>query len=120
MRRNGYVTSDRLPVPRPREPWRHPRGVFAAAPPHEGTSVAKPVVLIAEQLSPATVEALGPDFDIRSVDGTDRAALLSALSDASAVLIRSATQIDAEALRSAERRVGIHDSMGYVRVRMYY
>jgi D-3-phosphoglycerate dehydrogenase len=63
--------------------------------------VAKPVVLIAEQLSPATVEALGPDFDIRSVDGTDRAALLSALSDASAVLIRSATQIDAEALAAA-------------------
>jgi D-3-phosphoglycerate dehydrogenase len=63
--------------------------------------VAKPVVLIAEQLSPATVEALGPDFDIRSVDGTDRAALLSSLSDASAVLIRSATQIDAEALAAA-------------------
>src|SRR5690606_30052453 len=101
MRRNGHGTSDRLPVPRPREPWRHPRGVFAAAPPHEGTSVAKPVVLIAEQLSPATVEALGPDFDIRSVDGTDRAALLSALADASAVLIRSATQIDAEALAAA-------------------
>jgi D-3-phosphoglycerate dehydrogenase len=63
--------------------------------------VAKPVVLIAEQLSPATVEALGPDFDIREVDGTDRAALLSALADASAVLIRSATQIDAEAIAAA-------------------
>src|SRR6187549_2767216 len=64
-------------------------------------SVAKPVVLIAEQLSPATVEALGPDFDIREVDGTDRSALLSALADASAVLIRSATQIDAEAIAAA-------------------
>ena len=63
--------------------------------------MAKPVVLIAEQLSPATVEALGPDFDIRDVDGTDRAALLSALPDASAVLIRSATQIDAEAIAAA-------------------
>jgi len=63
--------------------------------------VAKPVVLIAEQLSPATVEALGPDFDIRSVDGTDRPALLAALADANAVLIRSATQIDAEALAAA-------------------
>jgi D-3-phosphoglycerate dehydrogenase len=60
--------------------------------------VAKPVVLIAEELSPATVEALGPDFDIRSVDGTDRAALLAALADANAVLIRSATQMDAEAI----------------------
>jgi D-3-phosphoglycerate dehydrogenase len=26
------------------------------------TDVSKPVVLIAEELSPATVEALGPDF----------------------------------------------------------
>ncbi|HET8896328.1 MAG TPA: phosphoglycerate dehydrogenase [Protaetiibacter sp.] len=63
--------------------------------------MAKPVVLIAEQLSPATVEALGPDFDIRSVDGTDRTALLAALPEAHAVLIRSATQIDAEALAAA-------------------
>ncbi|MEO8261319.1 MAG: phosphoglycerate dehydrogenase [Pseudolysinimonas sp.] len=63
--------------------------------------MAKPVVLIAEQLSPATVEALGPDFDIREVDGTDRSALLAALADASAVLIRSATQIDAEAIAAA-------------------
>ena len=60
--------------------------------------MAKPIVLIAEELSPATVEALGPDFDVRSVDGTDRAALLEALPAASAVLIRSATQMDAEAI----------------------
>lgn len=60
--------------------------------------MAKPIVLIAEELSPATVEALGPDFDIRSVDGTDRVALLAALAEASAVLIRSATQMDAEAI----------------------
>jgi D-3-phosphoglycerate dehydrogenase len=60
--------------------------------------VAKPIVLIAEELSPATVEALGPDFDVRSVDGTDRAALLAALPEASAILIRSATNVDAEAI----------------------
>ena len=63
--------------------------------------MAKPVVLIAEELSPATREALGPDFDIRDVDGTDRPALLAALADAHAVLIRSATQIDQEALDAA-------------------
>ena len=63
--------------------------------------MAKPVVLIAEELSPATREALGPDFDIRDVDGTDRAALLAALVDAHAVLIRSATQIDQEAIAHA-------------------
>jgi D-3-phosphoglycerate dehydrogenase len=65
--------------------------------------VAKPIVLIAEELSPATVEALGPDFDVRSVDGTDRPALLAALADASAILIRSATQVDAEAIAAAKQ-----------------
>jgi D-3-phosphoglycerate dehydrogenase len=63
--------------------------------------VAKPIVLIAEELSPATVEALGPDFDVRSVDGTDRTALLAALADAHAILIRSATNVDAEAIAAA-------------------
>jgi D-3-phosphoglycerate dehydrogenase len=65
--------------------------------------VPKPVVLLAEELSPATIDALGPDFDVRSVDGTDRPALLSALADANAVLIRSATKIDEEALAAAPR-----------------
>ncbi|HEY8912114.1 phosphoglycerate dehydrogenase [Lacisediminihabitans sp.] len=64
--------------------------------------MAKPIVLIAEELSPATVEALGPDFDVRSLDGTDRPALLSALAEASAILIRSATQLDAEAIAAAK------------------
>ena len=61
----------------------------------------RPVVLIAEELSPATVEALGPDFEIRHVDGSDRSALLPALADVDAVLIRSATQVDAEAIAAA-------------------
>ncbi len=61
----------------------------------------KPVVLIAEELSPATIDALGPDFDVRQVDGTDRSALLSALVDANAVLVRSATKIDAEAIAAS-------------------
>ncbi|WP_345506995.1 phosphoglycerate dehydrogenase [Terrabacter aeriphilus] len=63
----------------------------------------KPVVVIAEELSPATLEALGPDFEVRAVDGADRAALLPALADADALLIRSATQVDAEALAAAPR-----------------
>ncbi len=65
--------------------------------------MAKPIVLIAEELSPATVEALGPDFDVRTVDGTDRPALLAALADAAAILIRSATQVDAEAIAAAQQ-----------------
>ena len=63
--------------------------------------VSKPVVLIAEELSPATVDALGPDFEIRNVDGTDRPALLAALADANAILVRSATKVDAEAIAAA-------------------
>jgi D-3-phosphoglycerate dehydrogenase len=63
--------------------------------------VTKPVVLIAEELSPATIEALGPDFDVRIVDGTDRPALLEAVHGASAILVRSATRVDAEVLAAA-------------------
>jgi D-3-phosphoglycerate dehydrogenase len=61
----------------------------------------KPVVLIAEELSPATVEALGPDFEIRECDGSDREQLLAAIVDADAILVRSATKVDAEALAAA-------------------
>jgi D-3-phosphoglycerate dehydrogenase len=59
------------------------------------------VVLIAEELSPATIEALGPDFEVRQCDGTDRAELLAAVPDASALLVRSATTVDDEVLRAA-------------------
>jgi D-3-phosphoglycerate dehydrogenase len=65
--------------------------------------VSRPVVLIAEELSPATVEALGPDFDVRTCDGADRDQLLPALAEADAVLIRSATKVDAEALATRPR-----------------
>lgn len=63
--------------------------------------VSKPVVLIAEELSPATVDALGPDFEVRTVDGTDRPALLAELARADAILVRSATKVDAEAIAAA-------------------
>jgi len=65
--------------------------------------LSKPIVLIAEELSPATLEALGPDFEVRNVDGADRAALLPALKEANAVLIRSATKMDAEAIAAAPK-----------------
>ena len=65
--------------------------------------VAKPIVLIAEELSPATVEALGPDFEVRNCDGANRAELLAALAaGADAVLIRSATKMDAEAIAASK------------------
>ncbi len=64
--------------------------------------MTKPVVLIAEELSPATVEALGQDFEIRHCNGADRGDLLAAIVDADAVLVRSATRLDAEALVAAK------------------
>ena len=62
-----------------------------------------PVVLIAEELAPSVLAVLGDSVDVRHVDGADRAALLPALASADAVLIRSATRIDAEALAAAPR-----------------
>jgi D-3-phosphoglycerate dehydrogenase len=61
----------------------------------------RPVVLITEELSPAALAALADDFDVRHVDGTDRSALLAGLAYAHAVIIRSATLIDAEAVAAA-------------------
>ena len=53
-----------------------------------------PVVLVAEELSPAAIAQLESGFDVRYVDGSDRAALLPALADVDAVIVRSATRID--------------------------
>ena len=65
--------------------------------------VAKPVVLIAEELSAATLDALGPDFEVRNCDGANRTELLEALGKGvDAVLIRSATKMDAEAIAAAK------------------
>src|SRR4051794_1863596 len=64
-------------------------------------TVRRPVVLIAEELAPAALDVLSGDFDVRHVDGTDRAALLAGLADANALIVRSATQVDAEAVAAA-------------------
>ena len=62
-----------------------------------------PIVLIAEELSPAAVALLESDFEVRYADGADRGALLPALAEADALIVRSATKIDAEALAHAPR-----------------
>jgi D-3-phosphoglycerate dehydrogenase / 2-oxoglutarate reductase len=59
------------------------------------------VVLVAEELAPAAIDVLANDFDVRHVDGTDRPALLAALAEADAVIVRSATHVDAEAIAAA-------------------
>ncbi|HET8561987.1 MAG TPA: NAD(P)-dependent oxidoreductase, partial [Marmoricola sp.] len=65
--------------------------------------MAKPVVLLAEELSAAAVAALEPDFDVRRCDGTERSALLAAVAAADALVVRSATRVDGELLAAAPR-----------------
>ncbi|GAB3231790.1 phosphoglycerate dehydrogenase [Glycomyces halotolerans] len=63
----------------------------------------KPVVVVADPLAPAAIEVLSGDFDVREIDGTDVSSLHSALVDAEAVIVRSATTIDAPALEAAPK-----------------
>ncbi|WP_197373810.1 phosphoglycerate dehydrogenase [Mycolicibacterium baixiangningiae] len=62
-----------------------------------------PVVLIADKLAESTVAALGDQVEVRWVDGPDRDKLLAAVPDADALLVRSATTVDAEVLAAAPR-----------------
>ncbi len=66
-------------------------------------AAARPVVLLAEKLAPSAVSALGDLVEVRHVDGTDRPALLAAIADADALLVRSATTVDAEVLAASSR-----------------
>jgi D-3-phosphoglycerate dehydrogenase len=65
--------------------------------------VPKPAVLVAEELSPAGLALLEGDFEVRHTNGADRSQLLPALADVDALIVRSATQVDAEALAAAPR-----------------
>jgi D-3-phosphoglycerate dehydrogenase len=65
--------------------------------------VARPIVLVAEELSPAGIAQLDTLFEVRYADGGDRSQLLPALAAADAVIVRSATRIDAEAIAAAPR-----------------
>ncbi|MGH3808141.1 MAG: phosphoglycerate dehydrogenase [Pseudonocardiaceae bacterium] len=67
------------------------------------TTSTRPVVLIAETLAPSVVDVFGDEFDVHHVDGTDRPALFEALAFAEALLVRSATRVDAEALGHAPK-----------------
>ncbi|BBZ07129.1 D-3-phosphoglycerate dehydrogenase [Mycolicibacterium doricum] len=62
-----------------------------------------PVVLIADKLAESTVAALGDQVEVRWVDGPDREKLLAAVDEADALLVRSATTVDAEVLAAAPK-----------------
>jgi D-3-phosphoglycerate dehydrogenase len=65
--------------------------------------VSLPVVLIADKLAESTVAALGNQVEVRWVDGPDREKLLAAVPDADALLVRSATTVDAEVLAAGPK-----------------
>ncbi|GAA2418328.1 phosphoglycerate dehydrogenase [Actinomadura vinacea] len=65
--------------------------------------MSKPVVLVAEELSPAGIAVLESDFEVRQVDGADKAALLPAVADVDALIVRSATKVTAEVFQHARR-----------------
>jgi D-3-phosphoglycerate dehydrogenase len=67
------------------------------------TNASRPVVLIAEKLAPSVIDVFGDEVEIRHVDGTDRPALLSAVADADALLVRSATQVNAEVFEATNK-----------------
>lgn len=58
-------------------------------------------IVVAEELAPAGLEALAAGFEVQDAAGLSRMDLLAALSDASALVVRSATNVDAELLAAA-------------------
>ncbi|AKN76884.1 phosphoglycerate dehydrogenase [Corynebacterium ulcerans] len=63
----------------------------------------RPVVLIADKLAQSTVDALGDSVEVRWVDGPKREELLAAVTDADALLVRSATTVDKEVFDAASK-----------------
>ncbi|MEU4561308.1 phosphoglycerate dehydrogenase [Actinoplanes sp. NPDC023936] len=61
------------------------------------------VVLVTEELAGAAIDMLAAGSEVQKIDGADRPALLAALAGADAVIVRSVTRIDAEALAAATR-----------------
>ncbi|MFB7592514.1 hydroxyacid dehydrogenase [Streptomyces sp. NPDC056169] len=62
-----------------------------------------PIVILSDVLPDDAIAALKATCDVRHVDGRDRPALFAALSDADALIVRSGTRVDAEALDRAPR-----------------
>ena len=86
--------------PGARAPW---TPQFIPHPIPKEPSLSKPVVLVAEELSPAGVAVLEADFEVRHADGADRQALLSAVADVDALVVRSATKVTAEVFQHARK-----------------
>ncbi|MDH6697744.1 hydroxyacid dehydrogenase [Streptomyces griseoviridis] len=62
-----------------------------------------PIVIVSDALPGDTVAPLKAACDVRQIDGRDRQALLAALPEADALIVRSGTRVDAEVLERATR-----------------
>lgn len=63
--------------------------------------MSRPLVLLAEPLTPAALAAFGDSVEVRMVDGADRSVLLGAVSGATALVVGSRTEVDADLLEAA-------------------
>ena len=66
-------------------------------------SRGRPRVVVSDQLHPVARERLAAAAEIVDVDGTDVAALLAAVVDADALVVRSETQVTAEVIAAARQ-----------------
>lgn len=66
-------------------------------------SEPRPVVLVADPLPSHVLAELGEEFEVRYCTGEDRAALLGAVPEADALIIRSSTRVDREVFAAAPR-----------------
>ncbi|MEU2792647.1 hydroxyacid dehydrogenase [Streptomyces sp. NPDC007100] len=69
--------------------------------PEEAPAVPQPVILVADPLDEGVTADLAADFDLRHCEGADRSALLTAIPQAAALIVRSATQVDQEIIDAA-------------------
>jgi len=65
--------------------------------------MTRPIVVIAEQIAQAGIDALNADCRVDDAIGLDRAALLERVREASGLVVRSATQVDAEMIAAAPK-----------------
>lgn len=63
----------------------------------------RPIVVVAEPIAEAGIEALESNCDVVRVEGAGREALVTALESASGLVVRSATDVDAELIAAAPR-----------------
>lgn len=68
---------------------------------HDGTAVARPIVIVAEAIAEAGLDALNRECEVVDLVGADRSAVIEALANAAALIVRSETTVDREMIEAA-------------------